>query len=99
MTFFEVLKHNLYQLAISIDQDFNVIVSTFYKEKGFADITLSANAYRWDKLGIRSTPRKIIDALFFWQKNHCYSAYLSEIERKHMPEDSRYCIHEDENLL
>lgn len=42
------------------------------------DITLSAQAYIWDITGKRSWPRRVIDALFFWQGGHCRLAYISE---------------------
>ena len=27
----------------------------------------------------------VIDALFFWQEEHCKQSYFAEFERKHLP--------------
>lgn len=89
MTWFEVLKHNGWQALILIDQLFGLIVSTAYKEKGWGDLTLSANAYRWERAGVRSWPRVLIDALFWWQDGHCLSSYEYEITRRHLPPEMR----------
>lgn len=63
-------------LAISFDQLFNSILG------GSCEETLSAVFFRWHEEGKRSWPCYLTDALFFWQEHHCYTAYLSEIERK-----------------
>lgn len=89
MTWFEVLKHNGWQALILIDQFFGLIVSTAYKEKGWGDLTLSANAYRWEKNAVRSRPRRLIDKIFFWQKEHCRDSYIYEQERRHLPPEMR----------
>lgn len=44
-----------------------------------------AAAYRWELEGKRTRPRKLIDALFFWQAEHCLGSYLAEYERRHLP--------------
>ena len=31
----------------------------------------------------------VIDALFFWQEEHCKAAYFAEYERKHLPGEYR----------
>jgi hypothetical protein len=31
----------------------------------------------------------VIDALFFWDKNHCEQAHLSELLRRHLPRQYR----------
>ncbi len=79
------------QIAISIDQFLNTLPNLlrplFHNiEQGYADETISARAWRrgrdsekWDRFRI------FIDALFFWQKGHCFGSYLSEAERKHLP--------------
>lgn len=89
MTWGEVLRHNLWQILLHVDQGLGIIVSTLLKEKAWSDLTLSANAFRWEREGVRSWPRKLIDALFFFQPHHCYSAYLYEIERRHLPPEMR----------
>lgn len=89
MTWGEVLRHNGWQFLIWIDQGFGLLVSTIFKEEGYGDLTLSANAYRWEHEKIRSWPRVLIDHLFFWQEEHCKSSYIYEIDRRHLPESMR----------
>ena len=83
----EVLRHNGWQFLIWVDQGIGGLVSTMLKERAFADLTLSANAYRWERDGIRSWPRVWLDRLFFWQSGHCKDAYDYEVERGHFPDD------------
>ena len=91
MTWGEVLKHNLWQALIHLDQGLGLIVSTLLKEKAYSDLTLSANAFRWERAGVRKWPRKLIDALFFWEECHCYDSWLNELKRAHIPPDTRFC--------
>ena len=72
------------QIPIAIDQLINTICG------GWADETISSVAWRkrhegkgWGLL------RKMIDSLFFWQENHCESAYLSEKNRLQCPPELR----------
>lgn len=82
------MRSYLRQIAIAIDQLLNALAW------GKADETLSARAHR---MRIKQQPvwgwsADAIDLLFFWQtdsngkRNHCESSYLSEIERRHLPE-------------
>lgn len=84
-----MLQHNAHQMAIAIDQLGNVIVSIFFREKAWADETLSAHAWRWHLLGVRDWPYRLIDTLLFWQKSHCRSAYESEVGGLQLPEQER----------
>lgn len=66
---------------IAIDQLLNALLF------GSPDETLSSRAYRSDvsnKL-FGKFFRPLIDCLFFWQDNHCYQSYLSEIYRRQYP--------------
>jgi hypothetical protein len=89
MTWPEVLRHNGWQALIHFDQGLGLIVSTLLKEKGYGDLTLSANAWRWHVEGTRHWPRRLIDALFWWQDGHCKSSYEYEVQRRHLPESMR----------
>lgn len=71
------------KVLIAIDQLFNALGG------GWPDETLSSRAYRWDKDGKRSWPHTFINALFFWQKDHCLSAYTNEREGRQMPPEMR----------
>lgn len=69
---------SLKQIAIAIDQLANTLLG------GMADETLSARAHRTG-----SVWEPVIDALFFWQADHCQDAYISEKERKQLPSEYR----------
>ena len=72
------------QVLIALDQFVNTLLW------GYADETLSARAYRHAEIKKdRRWPMVIINALFFWQKDHCKSAYESEIERAQLPPEMR----------
>lgn len=88
-SWWQVLRHNGWQFLIWLDQGIGGLVSTILREHAFADLTLSANAWRWEREGVRSWPRRLIDGLFFWQVSHCYSSYVYEVERRHLPESMR----------
>ena len=68
-----------FQVLVAIDQ----LVNTLFC--GMADETLSARAWRHHLKGERTWLVKLIDTLFFWQKDHCRTAYESEVERKQLP--------------
>lgn len=69
------------QVLIALDQLANTILA------GYADETLSARAYRLSRDRSWHWPRRVIDALFFWDKNHCEKSYRSERLRRHLPFD------------
>ena len=80
------MRHWLYQLFIAVDQLLNALIG------GWADETLSSQAYRADRDG---KPwgriwRPVIDLLFRWQApDHCHQAYLKERQRIHVPPEMR----------
>lgn len=73
------------QVLIALDQIMNALLG------GSADETLSSRAYRTEQknrmFGVVSRP--CIDLLFFFQKQHCYKAYLSEVNRRQLPIEFR----------
>ena len=71
------------QILIALDQLANAILA------GHADETLSARAYRLSRDRGRHWPRRVIDALFFWDENHCERAHHSELLRRHLPRQYR----------
>ena len=84
-----VLRHNGWQLLLHLDQGLGIVACTLLKELAFADLTLSASAWRWHVEGTRHWPLGLIDRLFFWQDAHCKASYIYEIERRHLPESMR----------
>lgn len=72
------------QVLIAIDQLANTLLG------GMADETLSARAYRWDRMGLRSWPRKLIDAIMFFDPQHCEQSWRSEVLRTQLPKGYRH---------
>ena len=68
---------------IAIDQLLNTLLG------GWPDETLSSRCYRWARDGVRAWPRKLVDGLFFWQREHCKSSYESEREGRQSPPELR----------
>lgn len=71
------------KILIAVDQLFNTLLG------GWPDETLSSRAWRWEKDGVRSWPRRFIDTLFFFDPRHCRESYESEILRRQFPESLR----------
>jgi hypothetical protein len=68
-------------IAIGVDQ----LLNTFLL--GSPDETLSSRAYRAYRDGkiLGKIFRPVINCMFFWQKDHCFGAYLSEVQRRQYP--------------
>lgn len=64
---------------VALDQTCNALAA------GWPDETLSSRAWRWEMKGQSAWPRKCIDILFFWEKNHCKQSWHSELTRAQMP--------------
>jgi len=77
------------QFLIAFDQLINTLVWAKHEGFGFADESLSARAFRLSSSGHWKSARRAIDALFFWQQDHCRNAYLAECERRQYP--PHYC--------
>ena len=72
-----------HKIGLALDQLLNAILG------GYPDESLSARAFRWDRDGRRRWPKKVINAMFFWQRDHCRSAWHCEQELRHMPPEYR----------
>lgn len=68
------------RIAIAVNQGIHALFN------GSPDETISAASFRWHLQDKRHWPRVFINLLFFWQKDHCYSAWHNEIERRHLPD-------------
>ena len=68
----------LKQVAVAVDQLVNAALG------GWADETLSSRAYR-------TNPKleKVINTLFWFDKDHCYESYVSEQIRNQFPPEVR----------
>lgn len=71
---------------IAIDQLINTLVWIKGDGFGLPDETLSARAWR---LRDQSNAWKRIDALLFFDPDHCRTSYESELERKQLPSEYR----------
>ncbi len=85
------LRHNMKQALIGVDQLLNAVLCMIFepRQKTWADETISAHSWRWELTGVRSWPRKLIDGIFFWEKNHCRESYESERQRLQLPPEMR----------
>lgn len=78
------MKHpDGFQVMVAVDQLVNTLLG------GWADETLSSRAWRHKLDGSRAWPAWIIDHLFFWQNDHCKTAWESELNRAHLPPSLR----------
>lgn len=70
-------------VLIAIDQTINTIFN------GWPDETFSSRCWRWSKDGKRDWPRKLVDGILFWDKNHCHESYESERLGRQLPPELR----------
>lgn len=77
------MKHpNRFQVLVALDQLVNTLCG------GMADETLSSRAHR-RRLRGKPCLANAIDKLFWWQEEHCKTAYESEMARQHLPLNMR----------
>ena len=70
------IKTYLLNILISFDQLVNVLFL------GQPDETISSRAWRCkDSSSFWKFMSKLIDTIFFWQKDHCYYSFIAEVER------------------
>lgn len=62
------------QVLVALDQFVNTLIG------GWADETLSSRAHR-RRLRGKGGVAWLIDHIFFWQEEHCKTAYESELKR------------------
>ena len=77
------MKQRILNLLIALDQLVYVVITLGV---GMPDETMSAAAYRMEKVGkFFGFMRPIIDALLWFDPDHCHQAYLSEVGKKQLP--------------
>ena len=79
------MKQRILNLLIAIDQLLWVLLTL---GKGHPDETISAASYRMEQEGKLAGRilRPLIDALFRpLERDHCYRAWLSEVQRLQLP--------------
>lgn len=77
------MRRYLKQVLIAFDQLINALLG------GWADESLSAHAWRQHLEGNRNWPYLLIDAILFFDGNHCRTSYESELERTQLPPSMR----------
>lgn len=77
------MRRYLKQVLIAFDQLINALLG------GWADESLSAHAWRQYLEGKRNWPYLLIDAILFFDGNHCRTSYESELERTQLPPSMR----------
>jgi len=77
------MKQYLLYNAIAVDQLCNALLG------GSPDETLSSRAYRTEQQNkiFGRFFRPLIDTLFWFDRNHCYTSYLAEIDRLQLPDN------------
>lgn len=79
------MLHYVEQVLIAIDQLVNALLG------GWADETLSSRAWRTEQKGriFGRLARPTIDAILFFDPQHCYASFLSEKFRRQQPPENR----------
>jgi hypothetical protein len=72
------MKLYILQVLIAFDQFVNALLG------GWADETLSSRAWRTSK-----TLTRIIDAILWFDQDHCFESYVSEQLRTQLPPELR----------
>ena len=81
------MKQRIKNLLIAVDQLVYVVITL---GTGMPDETMSAAAYRMELAGKPAGVfRPVIDALLWFDTDHCHQAYLSEIGKKQLPDEYR----------
>ena len=72
-------------IFVALDQLANALTG------GWPDETISSRAWRWELAGIRSWPRKLIDAAarLLGDDDHCRESYESERIGRQLPPELR----------
>jgi uvrD/REP helicase len=80
------IKNYMRNIVIAADQLANAMIA------GSPDETVSSRVYRGAVLAVHPNRAarmayRTINALFFWQEDHCRAAYLREKQRAHLPDE------------
>ena len=77
------MRHpNRFQVLVALDQLVNTLLG------GMADESVSSRLHR-RRLRGKPCLANAVDRLFFWQDEHCKTAYESELARQHLPLNMR----------
>ena len=96
MNRWQLLKRNLHQVVIAIDQLLNTLLSVIIglcngTHEGYADETISSYLWRKRHFWYINVIRVLVDVIFMpFMRNglrltHCELSYYNEVEHKHSP--------------
>ena len=71
------------RILIAVDQLLNALFG------GWPDETLSSRCWRWSRDGVRAWPRRVVDGLLFWEREHFRDSYESERLGRQLPPELR----------
>ncbi|MFW9594014.1 MAG: hypothetical protein ACMV1D_00765 [Macromonas sp.] len=82
------MKRRILNVFIALDQLLFCFATLGHSSP---DETLSAAAWRWEQSGKLAgrVLRPLIDALFWFDRNHCQTAFESERDGRHLPPEYR----------
>lgn len=86
------MLRNLRQLLIAADQTINCLIFLFAKQEPYrpwGDESLSSHCWRLEQSRGISWPRKLVDRLLWFDKDHCRESFESELERRQLPPSLR----------
>ena len=112
MTGWEIIRHDAWQTVVSIDQALHClgcllvalllacvpgVVRPVLLPVVWADETLSSRCWRWRLDGVRSWPCRLVDGLFWWDRErrgavvdrHCELSWESERDGRQLPPELR----------
>ncbi len=87
----KMIKHNILQALIALDQFLHCLIGLFCNYKVYADETYSSFQFRRFLNG-KTRIKKCIDYFFymlFRQEEHCKNSYISERKSRHLPPEMR----------
>lgn len=77
------IQHWFKQVLVAFDQFLNTLIG------GWADETFSARCWRRRGHPVWGALRMVVDAILFFDKNHCEASYNSEVSRLQCPPELR----------
>ena len=81
--------NRFWQLLIAFDQFLSCFVGLLTGD-AWADETFSSKCWRKGKSSdVWNMIRICVDGLLWFDKQHCFTSYISEAERKQLPEEFR----------
>lgn len=82
------MKRRVLNLLIALDQFLYVLATAGH---GSPDETLSAASWRWEIAGKWQGKilRPLIDTLLWFDPEHCWNSYQSEVLKRHLPKEYR----------